>query len=114
MIPKTPDIIAFATKLLTLKLSPMQATILASAYGLPPGSDQLELFHQGTGLPADKWPTTPISTLVVIAGRGSGKDSRIATVITLYEALFGHHEPGVIGDQPATCVLVSQNERAVK
>ena len=62
----------------------------------------------------DDAPRVPFVNLVVIAGRGSGKDSRLAVPITLFEALFGGHEPRTIGEQPGTCVVIAQNERAAK
>ena len=111
--PTTPNIVSFTTKVLKLSLSPMQETILASAYALRPTSAHLELFEKATGLPPECWPTQPVSTLVVIAGRGSGKDSRLACPIALYEALFGP-EPQAVGEQSGTVTLIAQNERAAR
>jgi hypothetical protein len=107
-----PTILDFI-RALRLSLSPMQAAILASAYALPPTAGMLDLFAAGTGLDPDRWPTEPISILAVIAGRGSGKDSRIACPMALYESLFAA-DAETIGEQTGTIVLIGQNERSVR
>src|SRR5262249_37941781 len=103
----------FVDKVLKLSLSPMQRAILAAAYALPPEPGMLDAFTKGTGLAPEHWPSEPVSTLVVIAGRGSGKDSRLACPIALYESLFGPAPPDV-GEQSGTVTLIAQNERAAR
>jgi len=50
---------------------------------------------------------------MVISGARGGKDSRIATPIVVYEAIFGGHERGLGKGETGTIVLVAQDSRAV-
>jgi hypothetical protein len=110
-----PSIIEFVTdpQLLGLSLSPAQETLLRVIYALPPASEeQRDLFIACTS--RETWPASPFAEVTVIAGARSGKGSRVAGPLVLYEALFADHEkylhPGGRGVIP----LVAQNERATK
>lgn len=60
-------------------------------YGLPlVNQEQVDLFHQCTGL--QTYPGHEFAEVTVICGAGSGKDSRIAATVALYEAFWGGHE----------------------
>ena len=108
----TPDIIEFATdpQLLNLTLSPAQEALLRALYGRPLSPEHIALFHECTG--RSDLPTAPFAEATVIAGARSGKDSRIAAPVVLYEALFGGHEQHLARGERAVIPLVAQDQRA--
>jgi len=108
------DLIEFATdpRLLGLKLSAAQETLLRSIEGLPLTAAQLELWRLCTG--REEYPGIPFGEATVIAGARSGKDSRIAAPIVCYEATFGGHEKRLSRGERGVIALVAQNQRASK
>ena len=109
-----PTIIEFVRdpQLLGLSLSPAQEALLRAIYGLPLEGEQLELFNLCTG--RNKAPTGSFAEVTVIAGARSGKDSRIAAPIVLYEALFGEHERRLSKGERGVIPLVAQDLRATR
>jgi hypothetical protein len=114
MVHSRPDIIEFVTdpQLLGLAISPAQETLLRAFYALPLSDDQLDLFRRCTG--RERPSTTPYSELTVIAGARSGKDSRIAAPIALYESLFGRHELHLGKGERGVIPLVAQDKEATR
>src|SRR5262249_14357336 len=62
----------------------------------------------------DTYPSEPFAEVTVIAGARSGKDSRIAAPIVVYEALFGGHERHLSRGERGVIPLVAQDQRATK
>ncbi len=111
----TPTIVEFMTDplLLGLSLSPAQETLVRAIYGLPPASDEhRDLFRQCTGRAA--WPQHPFAEVTVIAGARSGKDSRIAAPVVLFEGLFGGHGAHLHRGERGVIPLVAQDQRATR
>ncbi|HEY3246822.1 MAG TPA: hypothetical protein VGK88_00845 [bacterium] len=81
-------------------------------YALPASDEHVELYRQCTGREA--WPAEPFSEVTVIAGARSGKDSRIAAPVVLYEALFGRHADELHTGERAVVPLVAQDQRAAR
>ena len=106
------DIVRFTTdeNLLGLSLSPAQETLLRAIYGLPLTDEQLDLWRRCTA--REDYPAKPFSEATVIAGARSGKDSRIAAPIAVFEAIFGRHEVAK-GEKPMI-PIVAQDARASK
>src|SRR5262249_48138767 len=113
-MPASPSIVDFVTdpQLLGLSVSPAQETLLRAIYGLPLNTDQLDLYRQCTG--RDAYSGHPFGEVTVIAGARSGKDSRIAAPIIVYEALFGGHEASLARGERAVIPLVAQDQRATR
>jgi hypothetical protein len=111
---KTPDIIEFTTdaQLLGLALSPAQETLLRGIYGLTLTPDQRELWTRCTG--RDTYAGKPYGEVTVLAGARSGKDSRIAAPVLLYEALYGGHAERLGRGETAMIPCVAQDARAAK
>ncbi len=110
-----PTIVEFVTDthLLGLNLSPAQEALLRAVYGLPPASEEhADLYRQCTGRTA--WPAHPFAEVTVIAGARSGKDSRVAAPVALYEALFGGHERHLARGERGIIPLVAQDQRATR
>src|SRR5262245_918962 len=87
-----PDIVTFVTdpRFLDLRISVAQETLLRGIYGEPlVDEEQQDIWRLCT---AREYPAHPFSEVTVISGARSGKDSRIAAPIVLYEAFFGGHE----------------------
>lgn len=119
------DILDFAENqhYLGLTLSVAQRVLLKAIYGLPldgkdglgravsTEDDEWAVFAACTGRTAYT-PGTPVEQVTVIAGRRSGKDSRIAAPIALYEALY----TAVTSDtgEPIVVPLVAMNERGAR
>jgi hypothetical protein len=72
-------------------LSAMQRVILKSVYGLPLSESELELYYAGTG--RERYDATEQIEATIIAGRRSGKTSKIAALIVIYEAFRDHGLP---------------------
>jgi hypothetical protein len=109
-----PDVVEFITdsELLGLTLSPAQEALLRAIYALPMSEDHLELYRACTGRGAA--PDEPFGEVTVIAGARSGKDSRIAAPIVLWEALFGGHESRLSKGERGVIVLVAADLRGTK
>jgi hypothetical protein len=99
-------------QLLNLSISPAQRTLLKSIYALDLDPEELDLFRSCTG--RNTPPTSPMSEVTVVAGARSGKDSRIAAPIALYEAIFGGHGRHVSKGERAVVPLVAQDSRGAK
>jgi hypothetical protein len=72
-------------------LSHAQRVILKSIYGLHLNQSELEFYYAATGL--DKYDATEVRETTIIAGRRSGKTSKIAARIVSYEACRDHGVP---------------------
>lgn len=110
---ETPTIIEFLTHkgFLNLRISLAQETLLRAIYGmLLLGDEMLDMFRRCTG--RTEYVPTNYREVTVVAGARSGKDSRIAVPIALYEAIYGGHllSPGEVGTVP----LIAQNAEATK
>ncbi len=110
----TPTIIEFVKdpQLLGLSLSPAQETLQRTIYGLPLSEDHLSLYRACTGRQAP--PAGPFGEATVIAGARSGKDSRVASPIVVYEAVFGGHERHLARGERGVIPLVAQDARAAR
>src|SRR5215831_14643252 len=113
-MPATPSIVDFVTdaQLLGLTISPVQETLLRAIYGLPLTSDQFDIFRNCSG--RSNYLRQPFGEVTVIAGARSGKDSRIAAPIVVYEALFGGHEQHLARGERGVIPLVAQDQRATR
>lgn len=112
--PRLPTIVEFVRTMLGLSLSPAQETLLRAIYGLPlESAEQEAIFQQCTGR-GTYTPGKPFSEVTVLAGRRSGKDSRIAAPIACYEAIFGGHEPYLGRGEAGVIPLVAQDERGTR
>ena len=109
-----PSIVEFVADpaLLGLTVSPAQETLLRSIYGLSMSAEQLELYRACTGRQTP--PLSPLAEATIIAGARAGKDSRIASPIVCYEAVFGGHERHLARGERGIIVLVAQDQRATK
>jgi hypothetical protein len=99
-------------QLLNLDISPTQEACLRSIYGLPLSAEHLELFRLCTG--RGTYPAHAFSEATVIAGARSGKDSRIAAPVVVFEAVFGGHERHLARGERGVIPLVAQDQRATK
>ena len=102
-------IIDFATDpgLLNLSLSDAQRTVLKAFYGEPLGDAEAAMFEELAGRPYEQ---EPHSELTCIAGARSGKDSRIALAIALYEA-FGRDHSYLAPGEKGYVLIVAQDQR---
>ena len=109
-----PTIIEFVTdpQLLGLEISPAQETLLRGVYGLPLSPEQFAIWGACTG--RLEYRARPFSEVTVVAGARSGKDSRIAAPILLYEALFGGHEGHLAKGERGILPLVAQDAKATR
>ena len=108
----SPDIIEFTTdpQLLGLSLSLAQETLLRAIYGLDLNEEQLDLWRECTD--RHEYPGKPFGEVTVVSGARSGKDSRIAAPVALYESLFGGHERHLSPGERAIVPVVAQDARA--
>src|SRR5262245_1767591 len=109
-----PTIIQFVEdkQMLGLSISPAQRACLKSIYGMPLDAAELELFKQCTG--RKLYTPREYGECTIIAGARSGKDSRLAAPIVLYEAIFGGHDLKAHRGETPTVALVAQDARAVQ
>ena len=105
-----PSIVEFVTGILGLALSPAQGTLLRAIYGLELDATQRLIYEQCTGR-VEYEPGHPFSEVTVIAGARSGKDSRIACPLIVYEAIFGGYELQLSTGERGTFPLVAQDQR---
>jgi len=90
--PDRPHIVEFVTdpQCLNLSISDAQGTLLKSMYGLPLTPSERDIFEHCTGRTTYREGHS-YPEITCIAGARSGKDSRIAAPVALYEACFGGH-----------------------
>jgi len=72
-------------------LSMAQTTCLKATYGLPLQPEELELYKRGAG--RQTYDAREQQEVTIIAGRRSGKTTKIATSIVCYESLRDHGLP---------------------
>ncbi len=99
---RVPTIVQFVESAvyLGLTISPAQRALLKAIYGLAMDEEEVEIYRACTGRAAYA-PGHAVNEVTIIAGARSGKDSRIAAPIALYEGIFGDYviakgEVGVI------------------
>jgi hypothetical protein len=109
-----PNVVEFVTdpQLLGLSLSPAQETLLRGIYGLPLDAGQLDLWRQCTG--RETYLPHGFGEVTVLAGARSGKDSRIAAPIAVYEGILGGHDGKLSKGERAVIPIVAQDHRATK
>jgi hypothetical protein len=110
-----PSIIELVTdpQLLGLNISLAQETVLRATYGEPfPSAEHTAIWEQCTGRSSE--PTAPFGEVTVVARARSGKDSRIAAPIMVYEAVFGGHHAQLARGERAIVPLVAQDARAAR
>src|SRR5712691_3878389 len=111
--PAKPDIVTFTTQTLGLPLSAPQKTLLQVIYGEALTTEEREIYARCTGRSGDAYVSgQPFSTITVVSGAQSGKDSRIACPVVCYEAVHGGHERYFVKGQPVRIVLVAQDKDA--
>jgi phage terminase large subunit-like protein len=94
MLKSPLSITDFVDELKLLKaggLSVPQRAVLKATYGDPLNEAEMEIYCRATG--RDTYATSEHNELTVIAGRQSGKTSRIGALIALYEACRNHGLP---------------------
>jgi hypothetical protein len=113
-VVSAPTIIEFVTDpaLLGLSLSPAQETLLRGMYGLPLTAVQRDLWTRCTG--RQNYSAHAFGEVTVLAGARSGKDSRLAAPVVVYEALLGGHQERLSKGERAVVPLVAQDQRAAK
>src|SRR6266436_4220299 len=89
-------------------LSEMQRTILKSIYGLALSQAELEMYCASTGRAT--YQATEQREATIIAGRRSGKTSKIAAPIAIYEAFRDHGLPQ--GEEAYVMLLAPQISQA--
>jgi hypothetical protein len=103
------NIIEFTDDVLRLSLSPAQRTLLKAFYGLP-----LELIEETIFLECVERPYEAgreYSELTAICGARSGKDSRLATSIVLYEIFNRDHSSYLHPGEKGVALVVAQDFR---
>jgi hypothetical protein len=108
------DIIEFIRdpQLLGLTLSPAQTALLKAIYARPMSEEELVLYRACTG--REDPPPAAFGEVTVVAGARSGKDSRIAAPIVVYEATRGGHERHLARGERGVIPLVAQDTRAAR
>ena len=76
--------------LLNVSLSPAQSALLKAVYALPMDADEVALFTEATG--RTEAPVAPFKSISTLAGRRSGKSSRGAAPLAVYESCIAQHE----------------------
>jgi hypothetical protein len=109
-----PDIVDFVRDdaLLGLSISLAQETLLRACYGLPLSAEHLDIFRECTG--RQTYPAHQFAEITVISGARSGKDSRFAAPIAVYEAAFGGHERYLAKGERGMIPVVAQDARGGK
>jgi hypothetical protein len=111
VIPSIEDFVT-SKEWLSLSVSLAQRTLLKTMYGVPLTDEQIEVWAECTRRTPEEYQPRTYYEVTVIAGARSGKDSRIAAPIALYEALFTPYtiDKGEVGVIP----LVAQDQKATK
>jgi hypothetical protein len=110
-----PTIIQFVTapEFLGLSISPAQETLLRGIYGLPlQDPEQTRIWDLCAERPYVVGHQYPEGS--VLAGARSGKDSRIAAPIVIYEALFGGHAETAAKGEIVMIPLIAQDAKAAQ
>lgn len=109
-----PSIVEFVTakRMLALRISPAQETLLRWIYGLPLVNDEQREISRHCLQREGEPPEGGFPDVTVLAGARSGKGSRIGAPIVCYEACFGGHEKHLGKGERATIPLVAQDQRA--
>jgi hypothetical protein len=94
-------------QLLNLSLSPAQRTLLKSFYGEPLTDEEATIFRQCV---ERDYEPREYCELTCIAGARSGKDSRIASSIALYETFYRDHSYLHAGER-GFVVIIAQDQR---
>jgi hypothetical protein len=90
-----------------LQISPAQRTLLKAIYGVPlDGGEEEDIFAACTGR-TRYTAGQRVQEVTIIAGARSGKDSRIAAPIALYEAIYGEYP--IARGEPVVVPLVAQD-----
>jgi len=100
-------------QLLNLSLSPAQTVLLKAIYGMALGKDERALYTQCTGRTTYR-AGAPFAEVTVVAGARSGKDSRIAAPVVLYEAIWGGHDRRLAKGECGVIALVAQDKDATR
>jgi hypothetical protein len=96
-------------ELLDDSVSLAQATALKALYGLALTDEELAIYQQATGNAEYSWREFRESML--ICGRRSGKSSKLAANIAVYEACFRTHAVAT-GERPWVIVLAATRRQA--
>jgi hypothetical protein len=89
-------------------LSDWQRVILKSTYGIALDETELAIYRRGTG--RDEYDPTEQEEVTIIAGRRSGKTSKIAATIAVFEAFRDHGLPP--GEEATIMLLAPQIAQA--
>jgi len=111
MISQQLNIIEFIThpKLLNdRRLSVAQQAFLKATYGLPLNSEEQEIYQRATG--RSEMVLAEQNEATLIAGRRSGKTSKIGATIALYEAFRDHHL--TLGDRGYVMLIAPTKNQA--
>lgn len=113
--PEPFTIVRFVTEpeFLGLSISPAQETLLRACYGLPLTEEQFDIFRACTGRTLYHQGHS-FREVTIISGARSGKDSRIACPIAIYEALLGGHDKRLAKGEVAIIPLVAQDKTAAQ
>lgn len=90
---KTPDVITAirdSRLIRDKKISSAQETALRALYGLPLNAKQRDIFQRATG--RESYEPAEYREASFICGRRSGKSSKLAANIAVFEAAFRRHE----------------------
>jgi phage terminase large subunit-like protein len=90
-------------------LSEAQETVLRAIYSLPLSDSQLEIYLRATGRPS--YERKEYRECTLICGRRSGKSSRIAANVAVYEACFRKHKLAA-GEKGFVQVLAATKRQA--
>ena len=96
-------------RLISDVVSPAQETALRALYALPLGDEQLAIFQRATNREA--YEPHEYREATYICGRRSGKSSRLAANIAVYEAVFRRHEVAR-GEVPWVVVIAPTRKQA--
>jgi hypothetical protein len=94
------------------EISPAQEALLRSIYGLPFADDaQLAIFRAATGRAEFEYTPQIFRDVSVLAGRRSGKTTKICANLAVYEACIASH-PIPIGERAVVCVIAPTEKQA--
>jgi hypothetical protein len=104
-------IVEFTEDQLRLSLSVAQRTLLKSVYGEPLTPEENEIYEACTEKKYDQRPRFDITE---IAGARSGKDSRCAAPVAIYEAFRRDHSAYLAPGERGMIAIVAQDSNAGK
>jgi hypothetical protein len=104
------NVIEFATspELLRLTLSPAQRVLLASFYGLPLTEEEQAIFRECA---EREYEPREYAEMSAICGARSGKDSRIAVSVALFEAFNRDHAAYLHPGERGVVLIIAQDQR---